>query len=598
MFEIGEKFGDYEVVKILGAGGMGQVYKVRNTLSDRFEAMKVLLPNLQQHADLADRFLREIKVQAALQHKNIAGLHTAQRHDDRILMFIEFVDGITLDKALHQGPLSPELAANIIGQVLEALAYAHARGVVHRDIKPENIMVQPDGVVKLMDFGIARLAQDKRLTSTGRTVGSLYYMSPEQIRGADDLDGRSDLYSLGVTLYQCVTGKRPFDGDSDYSIMAAHIQQSPVRPIELDPNVPAAMNDVIMMAIAKDRAQRFQTADAFHAALLASVGGTAAATRPMAVAAAVAPPPPPVVVAAPPPPPPPPPKQVPTPTVVTAPPKPTQVMQPAPPPPPVMQSSGGGSSSKGLWIGIAVVVLVAVGGVGAWKGPELFGGGGTAKTEPPATTTTQPVQPTTGPGPEASNPATGTPASTGSTASAPPSAPASTPTQVPNISSGRPAQPQQQQQQPPPQQQQAPPSQRPVQSPAPAAPVAQQQQQQPPPPQQRPVVSAPQYQVEPPAQTPRGPDPQVARELEELRQQFNSLSTRFASAQESVRRLEAQQQRQGFGMRRDVREAVTRFQYLMKESSDSLVSRNTEAARTSLQMAERNLERIEKFLGN
>jgi hypothetical protein len=116
-----------------------------------------------------------------------------------------------------------------------------------------------------------------------------------------------------------------------------------------------------------------------------------------------------------------------------------------------------------------------------------------------------------------------------------------------------------------------------------------------------PVASAPQYQVEPPAQTPpaqRGPDPQVVRELEELRQQFNSLSTRFASAQESVRRLEAQQQRQGFGMRRDVREAITRFQYLMKESSDSLMSRNAESARTNLQMAERNLQSIEKFLGN
>jgi serine/threonine-protein kinase len=592
MFQIGEKFGDYEVVKILGAGGMGQVYKVRNTLSDRFEAMKVLLPNLQQHADLADRFLREIKVQAALQHKNIAGLHTAQRQDDRILMFIEFVDGITLDRALQQGPLSPELAANIIGQVLEALAYAHARGVVHRDIKPENIMVQPDGVVKLMDFGIARLAQDKRLTSTGRTVGSLYYMSPEQIRGADDLDGRSDLYSLGVTLYQCVTGKRPFDGDSDYSIMAAHIQQNPVKPIELDPHVPAAMNDVIMMAISKDRAQRFQTADAFHTALIASVGGTAAATRPMAAAAAYAPPPPPVVVATPPPPPPHP-QPVPVPTVVTAPPKPTQVMPP-PPPPPAMQSSGG-SSSKGLWIGVAVVAVAAIGGVGAWKGPEWLGSGNATKTETPATTTQQPQQQPqsqlgAGSDPGGNAPAGTTPAtpSSGSTATAPPSTTAGTTPQLPPVS-GRTQQPQQQQ---------SPVAQRPpVQTQPVSTPPVPQQQTRP----SSPVASTPQYQVEPAAQTPppqRGPDPQVARELEELRQHFNALSTRFASAQESVRRLEAQQQRQGFGMRRDVREAITRFQYLMKESSDSLVSRNADGARTNLQMAERNLERIEKFLGN
>ncbi|MBS1834846.1 MAG: serine/threonine protein kinase, partial [Acidobacteria bacterium] len=155
MYSVGEKFGDYEVLQILGAGGMGQVYKVRNLLSDRLEAMKVLLPNLEKQADLLDRFMREIKVQAGLQHKNIAGLHTAQRQGDRILMFIEYVDGITLDKALTRGPLTPELASNIIGQVLEALEYAHSRGVVHRDIKPENIMVQPDGMVKLMDFGIA-----------------------------------------------------------------------------------------------------------------------------------------------------------------------------------------------------------------------------------------------------------------------------------------------------------------------------------------------------------------------------------------------------------------------------------------------------------
>ncbi len=580
MFQIGEKFGDYEVIQILGAGGMGQVYKVRNVLSDRFEAMKVLLPNLEQHADLADRFLREIKVQATLHHPNIAGLHTATRQGDRILMFIEYVDGMTLDKALQRGPLGPDLASNIIGQVLDALAYAHARGVVHRDIKPENIMVQPDGVVKLMDFGIARLAQDRRLTSTGRTVGSLYYMSPEQIRGADDLDGRSDLYSLGITLYQAVTGKRPFDGDSDYSIMAAHIQQNPPPPIQLDPRVPTALNDVIMMAIAKDRAARFQSAEAFRAALSGNSGAAAAATAPTP-----APPPPTPHVATMPMPAP----ARPTPTAVMPPPPPPaphqQAYAPPPPPPPPAQS--GGSSSKGMWIGLAVLVLAGLGGVAAMKGPEWFGGSKPPVTPPETSTTTKPVvepkqQPVEGkpsdPQPVVTTPVVAT-GSSGATATVPPvtgakdkpgrpqlpaattTTASTTPTQQPSSSS---------QQQP--------------------AGVTQPQQ-------QRPQVSN-SYQAEPPPQQQRPQvDPQVAREMEELRQKFNTLSIRFASAEESVRRLEAAQQRQGVGgIRRDIREAVGRFQYLMKESSDSMVNKNPEAARLNLQMAEKNLERLEKFL--
>src|SRR5579871_70487 len=261
---VGDRIGDYEITAILGAGGMGQVYKVRNLLSERTEAMKVLLPNLEGDTELADRFLREIKVQAALDHPNIAKLNTASRISNQLIMIMEFVDGTSVEKLLEKGPMTVTDAVSCAGQVLDALAYAHAHGVVHRDIKPANIMITPAGRAKLMDFGIAGVKADKRLTQTGRTVGSLYYMSPEQIQGLQP-DPRSDLYSLGVTLYEMVTGKRPFQGDSDYQIMAAHLQQVPPPPMEMMPGVPGDLNEIIVMAIAKDSAERFQSADAFHA---------------------------------------------------------------------------------------------------------------------------------------------------------------------------------------------------------------------------------------------------------------------------------------------------------------------------------------------
>src|SRR5882724_10365092 len=265
-FQVGDRIGDYEILSVLGAGGMGKVYKVRNVISERVEAMKVLLPNLQSDPDLADRFMREIKVQASLDHPNIAGLHTAQRVDNQLLMFMEFVEGVGLDQQMHAGPIPLEKGIEYISQVLSALAYAHARGVVHRDIKPANMMLTPPGTIKLMDFGIAKMSADPKLTQTGHTVGSLYYMSPEQINGAA-IDPRSDLYSLGVSLYEIVTGTRPFKGDSDFSIMAAHLNSNPVPPLQIDPKLPSMLSEIVMMSIARDAAQRFQSADAFRNAL-------------------------------------------------------------------------------------------------------------------------------------------------------------------------------------------------------------------------------------------------------------------------------------------------------------------------------------------
>ena len=281
-YQVGDRVGDYEVVQVIGAGGMGQVYKVRNAVSERFEAMKVLLPNLEDDPELADRFLREIKVQAALEHPNLASLRTAQRVGKRVIMILEFVDGTSLDRMIASGPLPPVKAMDYIAQVLSVLAYAHARTVVHRDIKPSNIMVTTQGVVKLLDFGIAKMTESTKLTQTGRTLGSLYYMSPEQIKGAA-VDARSDIYSLGVTLYELVTGRRPFLGDSDYSIMAGHLNNPPVPPLEINTSLPQALNDVILMAIAKAPEQRFQSADAFRNALLGVRASLEGPTLPMPV---------------------------------------------------------------------------------------------------------------------------------------------------------------------------------------------------------------------------------------------------------------------------------------------------------------------------
>ncbi|HUS18785.1 MAG TPA: serine/threonine-protein kinase [Terriglobales bacterium] len=262
-----KKIGDYEVLSVLGSGGMGRVYKVRNQITDRIEAMKVLLPDLEGHEEVAARFLREIKVLAGLKHPNIATLHTALTIDNQLVMIMEYVEGQSLSSRVNHGPIPSPEALNYLDQILSALSYAHQRRVIHRDIKPANMMLTPDGMVKLMDFGIARTEDEpNKLTAPGSTLGSMNYMSPEQIKG-ETTDERSDLYSLGISLYEMVTGAKPFDGDSNFSIMAAHINQPPKPPMELFPELPNAVNDLILTSIAKAPEQRFQSADAFRFAV-------------------------------------------------------------------------------------------------------------------------------------------------------------------------------------------------------------------------------------------------------------------------------------------------------------------------------------------
>ncbi|MBI4903553.1 MAG: protein kinase [Acidobacteria bacterium] len=347
-YQPGERVGDYEVVSVLGAGGMGKVYKVRNVISDRMEAMKVLLPDFQENPELADRFIREIKVQGSLSHPNIAQLHTAMRNNNELLMLMEFVEGTSVDQMLKQGPLAAAKAAGIAIQVLQALSYAHSRGVVHRDIKPANIIVTAEGKAKLLDFGIARMKADRRLTQTGVTLGSLYYMSPEQIQGAE-LDGRSDLYSLGIALYEMVTGKRPFDATSDFSIMAAHLHQDPVPPIQHDPTLPPVLNDIILMAASRDAARRFQTAEAFGVALTNMLREPGAAT-----ALQGSPVPPPAKT------------------------KPVGAAQPAP------AMAAARKSNRALYMAVGSLVTVAVIVIGALQLPKFLGARADEQTQAPA----------------------------------------------------------------------------------------------------------------------------------------------------------------------------------------------------------------------
>jgi len=335
------RLGDYEIVRELGHGGMGQVYLVRNVISDRLEAMKILLPELAQQKDLPARFMREIKMLATLEHPNIAQLRTAFSVDDQLIMIMEYVEGDTLAQRLRHGPFSSADALNYIGQVLTALSYAHGKGIIHRDIKPANMMLTPAGVVKLMDFGIARSAQD--VTATGVTLGSLDYMSPEQVK-AEPTDARSDLYSVGVSLYEMVTGQRMFSSTSSYSVMEAQVKQMPRPPIEVQPSLPKALNDIIMVAIAKEPAARFQSADAFRNALSGvnvSAAAASAGVTPVQQQSAVITPPP---IARPAPPTPAPPTPAPQPSAYA-----TPVQQPV-----------RGTRHVGWILGAAIVVLVAI----------------------------------------------------------------------------------------------------------------------------------------------------------------------------------------------------------------------------------------------
>lgn len=266
-FELGQTVGGYEFIDVLERSKAGVTYKVRNILLQRFEALKVLPPGWEEDQERAERFLREMKVHARLQHPNIVAFYSAGRLGDQMVMTTELVEGLTLEQMLETNPLAVADAVRYMGQALAALDRAHEQGIVHREITPAHMIITPDATLKLTGFGLAKAANAPQLTQVGTVMGSLQYISPEQVKGAPNIDGRADLYSLGVVFYQAVTGKLPFDSASQFDLMLAHVNKAPQPPIELCPGLPAAVNEIILKALAKEPLDRYQTAKEFREAL-------------------------------------------------------------------------------------------------------------------------------------------------------------------------------------------------------------------------------------------------------------------------------------------------------------------------------------------
>jgi serine/threonine-protein kinase len=576
---IGQRIGDYEVVEVLGSGGMGEVYKVRNVLSERLEAMKVLLPNLASSPELEERFLREIKLQASLDHPNIAKLHTAFRDSNQLLMVMEFVEGQPIDKLLTAGPLVTGDALDYAGQVLAALAYAHGRGVTHRDIKPANLMRTPSGTIKLLDFGIAHMQKDPKLTQTGTTLGSLYYIAPELIQGAEP-DARCDIYSLGVVLYEMVTGRKPFQGDSQYSIMAAHMAGSPVAPSDAAPWMPSPLNDVILKAMAKDPAERFQSAaeckSALGSASVAASRAEPAATQVMPATTTALPSRPPLAST----------ETQPAPTVSTATAQPASVepaipaagitSQPAqaapvgplaPPPavvsPPPPQAS---SSHRGFYVALGCLLTLGVLAAAAIEGPRFF----RTHADGTATTTHQvPRQPETGP------------VSTTPSAEAQPSSAASSSFSA-NAPSGDSSQAGGTQAEPQTGSRTKPDEETPARS------AGSQEAQESPTLKSRPNTNnAPTSEAQ----------ESYHQQMRELSQQADQLTIRAKTARLSLTSLKTEMADQGLGLRSDIVEAETTMNHHLEKAKREIASGDAVSAEKDLQAAAGAAEYIEKFLG-
>jgi serine/threonine protein kinase len=268
------QLGKYEILEELGRGGFAAVYKARDTQNDRLVALKVMAPHLLWDTDFARRFRAEFETVAALHHPNIVSVYEHAEADGQPYIAMEVLPGVTLKQLLekHGGPLSLEQALRLVQQVASALTFALRRGIVHRDLKPSNIMVDAQGRVKLTDFGLAKATARTVQTTTGRIFGTPEYMSPEQVRG-DELDHRSDVYALGVILYQVLTGKVPFANENPLAVIHGHCEREPPPPSELNPALPAPVEAVVLKALAKSRADRFQSAQELAHYLRRAIAG-------------------------------------------------------------------------------------------------------------------------------------------------------------------------------------------------------------------------------------------------------------------------------------------------------------------------------------
>jgi serine/threonine protein kinase len=267
---------DYKIIKKLGEGGMGTVYLADDTMLERKVAIKILNPLLTKETHFTERFRQEAKVQASLVHPNIVNLFNYFQEDENYCMIMEFADGETLKSMISsKGPIPEQRAIWILSQILEAVGFAHKRGIIHRDIKPGNILLTKDDTVKILDFGIAKILRDKGITKTGTKMGTIYYMSPEQIKALKNIDHRTDIYSIGVTFYEMLSGRVPFnvDTDSDFEIMNEIVQGEIQDPRNIYPHISEGIVKLLFSAVEKDRDKRIQSAELFVRELLAK-GGT------------------------------------------------------------------------------------------------------------------------------------------------------------------------------------------------------------------------------------------------------------------------------------------------------------------------------------